>query len=57
MSKRFLKVVNKRFYSTELKKILSSKIPLKIEEAKELKTKYGNHVIHNVTVEQVCEKN
>lgn len=53
MSKVFLKLSKKRFYSTELKKVLSSKIPSKIEEAKELKTKYGNHVIHNVTVEQV----
>jgi hypothetical protein len=40
-----------KYYTTELKQVLSEKIPLKKQEAKELREKYGNVVITQSTVD------
>jgi hypothetical protein len=47
----------KRFSSSELKTVLAQKIPGKQAEAKDLKTKHGNFVLTNATVEQVYPTN
>jgi hypothetical protein len=48
---KFIKSTNK--YSTQLKSIIKEKIPIKQKEAKELKEKHGNVVLHPVTIEMV----